>query len=89
MISYDITDDAKRKRVHDILKNYGERVQFSVFECNLTEAQLGVMRMKVKECIDEDSDSIRTYLLCSSCKDKVEAFGTGMSPGEDDRFFVV
>ena len=33
-VAYDITDDKRRNRVAKILKDFGTRIQYSVFECN-------------------------------------------------------
>ena len=40
LISYDVTDDARRRHVMEALKDFGRRVQYSVFECN-TRARWG------------------------------------------------
>ncbi|MEX0269390.1 CRISPR-associated endonuclease Cas2, partial [Leptolyngbyaceae cyanobacterium UHCC 1019] len=36
VISYDISEDKRRTKIHKILKSYGQWMQFSVFECDLT-----------------------------------------------------
>ncbi|MFM7575972.1 MAG: CRISPR-associated endonuclease Cas2, partial [Microcystaceae cyanobacterium] len=37
VVSYDISEDKRRTKVHKILKSYGQWMQFSLFECDLTE----------------------------------------------------
>ena len=72
VVSYDIEDDRRRKKVADILMNYGKRVQKSVFECVVNEVQFIAMQQKLKKLIDrEATDSIRYYVLCSSCLKQV------------------
>jgi CRISPR-associated endonuclease Cas2 len=44
VVSYDIADDARRVRVHATLRNYGTRVQYSVFECDLEPGQVEELR---------------------------------------------
>ena len=39
VVSYDISDDKRRTKIHNTLKSYGQRVQYSVFECDLTDTQ--------------------------------------------------
>jgi CRISPR-associated protein Cas2 len=46
VVSYDIHDDKRRNRIHKVLKNFGERIQFSVFECDLTKDQLSACSMR-------------------------------------------
>ena len=59
LISYDIVDDDRRRRVHEKLKDFGRRVQFSVFECDL--ADVSELRGDLAGLVDEREDSIRIY----------------------------
>ena len=68
LITYDvnITSPQGEKRLRNVARvclNYGKRVQNSVFECILTEAQFVVLRDQLKGIIDSDQDSIRFYML--------------------------
>lgn len=49
IISYDIKDDKKRTKIHKILKSYGEWVQYSIFECELTETQYAKLRHRLSK----------------------------------------
>lgn len=44
VVCYDISENKRRTRIHKILKSYGEWMQFSVFECDLTEMQYARLR---------------------------------------------
>jgi CRISPR-associated protein Cas2 len=66
LVSYDVntsdSDGAKRLRhVARICKNYGIRVQMSVFECQITPAQRVEMEDEIRKVIDENQDSVRIY----------------------------
>ena len=67
VVAYDIVDDKKRYRVSNTLKDFGERVQKSVFECRLDAGQCGVMSSKLSKLINPKEDSILIYPLCKSC----------------------
>jgi CRISPR-associated protein Cas2 len=83
VVSYDIYDDKRRTRVHKLLKNFGERIQFSVFECDLTKEQLvDVQHALLRIIKEEDQDSVRFYHLCDICKRKIDRIG-GIMPRED------
>jgi CRISPR-associated protein Cas2 len=82
MICYDVRDDTKRRNVRKILEGYGERVQFSVFECNLSDSQHAHLRKELTPFIDPASDSFRFYPLCSGCYPKT--FSLGAWTGQDD-----
>jgi CRISPR-associated protein Cas2 len=88
VVSYDIRDDRRRTRVHQTLKNFGERVQYSVFECDLTKEQILRLQHIVKKIIDADADdSVRYFFLCDSCKGKIERIG-GIIPREEGPVLV-
>jgi CRISPR-associated protein Cas2 len=83
VVSYDIHDDKRRNRIHKVLKNFGERIQFSVFECDLTKEQLLRMQHMLTRIIkEEDQDSVRFYHLCDSCQRKIDRIG-GIIPRDD------
>jgi len=84
LISYDISDDRKRTRVEKYLKNYGVRVQKSVFECMITEAELEKIKRFVENTIDFDTDSVRYYFICKNCRDNIQITGFGSVNDDND-----
>jgi len=72
VVAYDISDDRRRKRLHDMLEDYGTPVQYSVFECLLTEAQIAQMQRRVRSKIKVTQDAVRYYRLCETCRGKIE-----------------
>lgn len=87
VVSYDISEDKRRTKIHKILKSYGQWMQFSVFECDLTAAQYAKLRSRLSKVIKPEVDSIRFYFLCECCKNKVERIG-GEQPIDSTVFFV-
>lgn len=80
LITYDvnITSPNGAKRLRKVSKaclDYGKRVQNSVFECVLTEAQFVVLKNQLKGLIDEEQDSVRFYLLGNNWKRRIETIG--------------
>lgn len=80
LVTYDvnITSPHGAKRLRNVARaclDYGKRVQNSVFECILTEAQYVVLKNKIKSVIDSEQDSIRFYILGKNWKRKVETLG--------------
>jgi CRISPR-associated protein Cas2 len=67
VIVHDICQDKRRNKVAAVLHGYGERVQYSVFECLLKAEQFDTLWEKVAELVDESEDSIRAYRLCAAC----------------------
>ena len=80
LITYDVntSDAAGRGRLRRIAKecvNYGQRVQNSVFECILDNAQCVLLKSILTDIIDESVDSLRFYYLGEKYKNKVEHVG--------------
>ena len=80
LITYDVdtTSESGKKRLRNVAKfckDYGQRVQNSVFECVLSEAQFLLLRAKLESIIDLELDSIRFYFLGNNWKRRVEYIG--------------
>lgn len=80
LITYDVEtvtlEGARRLRhVAKECQNYGQRVQNSVFECVLTDAQFTILRSNLSSMIDNEKDSIRFYFLGNNWNNRVENIG--------------
>lgn len=75
VICYDIVDDRKRNRASETLKDYGIRVQKSVFECRLDAGALSTLVKLLRKTIDKDTDSILIYLQCETCRGDKSSIG--------------
>ena len=80
LITYDVNtiSTTGSKRLRHVAKeclNYGQRVQNSVFECVLTEAQFVTLKHTIKSIIDINLDSVRFYTLGKNWKKKIESIG--------------
>jgi CRISPR-associated protein Cas2 len=80
LVSYDVaTSDEggtrRLRRVARVCKNFGQRVQYSVFECIVDPAQWTMLRQKLIEEIKESDDSLRFYFLGSNWRKKIEHVG--------------
>lgn len=84
VVAYDIPDDRRRKRVANILEDYGERVQYSVFECELTKEQRATMERLIADEIDESEDGVRLYAICERCVKRISILGQGQLWSEED-----
>jgi len=80
LVSYDVstTDPQgprRLRRVAKICQNYGQRVQFSVFECIVDPAQWAVLKQRLIDIIDKEVDSLRFYYLGSNWRRRVDHVG--------------
>ncbi len=77
VVSYDIPDDRRRTRLAHALKDFGQRVQYSVFECRVEPAGLDALRRRVETLTDPEEDRVRLYRFCRDCEANVEIVGSG------------
>ena len=84
IISYDIVDDKRRTILAKRLLDFAKRVQYSVFEGDLTDEQIKAMLKKILPYINEKEDSLRVYKLCQKCVDNIKSFGVKNGWEEDD-----
>lgn len=77
VISYDIPDNGRRGQLSKVLKGFGTRVQYSVFEAHLNPRQYEELKRAVDRVIDFSKDSVRYYTLCGSCVRRIEVPAVG------------
>lgn len=87
VIAYDIPDDRRRTKVHQILMGFGKWTQYSLFECFLSKKELLLVQAKLADHLVEKEDSVRFYPLCANCVEKVETIGG--PPAAETLVFVV
>lgn len=58
LVTYDIRDDRRLKKVHRAMKNFGDHLQYSVFECQFNPAELLQCRAALSEIIDHRVDQV-------------------------------
>jgi len=80
LVSYDVmvTSGDGPKRLRKVAKectNYGQRVQFSVFECVVDPGQWVKLKHRLESIIDHNTDSLRFYYLGAKWRSKVEHVG--------------
>jgi CRISPR-associated protein Cas2 len=80
LVSYDVATveaggQRRLRRVAKACQDYGQRVQYSVFECIVDPAQWVILRHRLIKEIDPGSDSLRFYYLGSNWKRRVEHVG--------------
>jgi CRISPR-associated protein Cas2 len=93
LVSYDVSTiesagQRRLRRVAKICKNYGQRVQYSVFECIIDPAQWTRMRQRLEKEIDPSEDSLRFYFLGANWQKRVEHLGAKPSFDQEGPLIV-
>ncbi|MFV0362632.1 MAG: CRISPR-associated endonuclease Cas2 [Suipraeoptans sp.] len=84
LVTYDVNTETAsgKRRLRKVAKqcvNHGQRVQYSVFECNLDATQFRQLRASLEEIIDKNKDSLRFYNLGNNYKSKIIHIGAKAS----------
>ena len=85
LITYDISLEdpdgpGRLRRIAKACLDYGVRVQYSVFECEVDPAQWVVFRDQLLSIYDEEQDSLRFYKLGKNWKNRIEHHGAKPAP---------
>ena len=80
LITYDVRTETpggqrRLRRVARACLDYGQRVQYSVFECEVDPAQWVVLRARLLDEIDQKQDSLRFYMLGANWRRRIEHIG--------------
>ena len=93
LVTYDVNtvDASGKRRLRQVAKKcvaYGQRVQNSVFECNVDASQFKRLQSDLKELIDPQTDSLRFYTLGNNYQGKVEHIGVKQSYAAEDVLLI-
>lgn len=90
-IMYDIVDTNRRNRLVKILEEFGERVQYSVFEFILTKAQHVHLMQRLKKggfMEDHETDKVRVYYFDKEDHSKIRNYGKDITKDKEELFYV-
>lgn len=84
LVTYDVstadnTGERRLRRIAKACRNYGQRVQFSVFEIEVDPAIWVALRQQLIDIIDDKRDSLRFYQLGANWERRVEHIGAKAS----------
>jgi CRISPR-associated protein Cas2 len=93
IVAYDVNTETKEgrrrlRRVAQVCKNYGQRVQKSVFECQVNEMKFEQLRRRLLKEINKDLDNLRLYRLIEPREQHVETYGQSRTVFFDDPLIV-
>lgn len=77
LIIYDIRDPVRLRKLAKIAEDYGLRMQKSVFQAELEDAELWQMKRRMLTTIEPQEDGIKIFCLCKACKAKRTGAGIG------------
>lgn len=85
VVSYDISDPKRLRRVFRVMKGYGDHLQLSVFRCELNDRELVEVRAKLAEAINHNEDQVLFIHMGPAegrAREAIRALGRGYIPPE-------
>lgn len=89
LVTYDIAHPRRINRIAKIMKDYGLRVQKSIFEVDVTIAQFQQMRRRVEFEMEPDEDGVKYFPLCGKCSGVWLHIGHGHIQWDENDWRVV
>ncbi len=81
LVAYDIAAPKRLRLVAKTCQDYGVRVEKSVFECDLDEANFASLWRELNELIDPEEDTVVAYQICRACVRETQSAGLCARPG--------
>lgn len=89
LVSYDVSDPRRLRRTAKVLEGYGQRIQFSVFRCRMSDRQRERLRWELGRVM-ADEDSLVVIPLCPSCGLRATQMNSGrLWPEEHNDFEIL
>lgn len=84
VVSYDVSDNKRRNKVAKLLDDYGDRVQYSVFEVPINKPeQVEELLARLTKVLDLAKDSVYLHPVCARCREDTVVVGQGTAFDED------
>ncbi len=75
LVAYDVTDARRLRKVAQVCKDYGLRIEYSVFECDLEERVFLEFWRRLLMLIDPEKDRLISYRICAGCVAEIRSAG--------------
>lgn len=80
LVTYDVSTETRAgrrrlRRVAKVCQDYGQRVQKSVFECEVDKATYELLEKQLLDEIDQNEDNLRLYRLNEPLEEHIKEFG--------------
>ena len=68
VVAYDVSSDKRRNRLANFLRDFGIRINYSVFECEIKKSDFHLFKKEVEKIINRKEDVVAFYRLCKRCR---------------------
>ncbi|MGJ5818189.1 CRISPR-associated endonuclease Cas2 [Paludibaculum fermentans] len=88
LVCYDLKDDRRRIRIAEVLLDFGQRIQESVFIVFLEPPLHEKMLIRLQAELEPTEDKLHVFAICDGCAGKTLALGQGRVPKDEDYYIV-
>jgi len=90
LITYDISNDKRRTKLSTLLDKYGQRVNYSVYECELNQGQFDKLlyEIELQKLLNKKYDSFRLYYMHEKALQKSFELCNRSDPFEYEEMFI-
>lgn len=89
IVAYDIANPRRLNKVACVIKDYGIRVQKSIFEVSVDLKHFVEMKSRIEKIIDTSKDGVKYFPLCEKCIGTLEIIGKGIFIDPDEEYYVL
>jgi len=89
IVAYDIAEPKRLAKVAIVMKDYGCRVQKSIFEVTAKGGVLEEMKRRIGRIINTDEDGVKYYPVCEKCSGRLEIIGEGACIDSDQEYCIL
>jgi len=87
--AYDIADVKRLSRVAKVMKDYGLRVQKSIFELTIDKHSFLELKSRIENEIVPEEDGVKYFPVCEKCAGTLEIIGQGIFIDPDEEYYVL
>ena len=88
LVVYDIPDNKRRTKLATFLEGYGRRVQWSVFECYLSLAEMAALHRAVERRVKPAEDNVRFYWVTADALARTLTIGSAPPEPPPDAYLI-
>ena len=89
IVAYDIRNPRRLTKVANIIGDYGERIQYSVFEMEISQECFAQLVKRVADVLDKDVDGVKYFEICERCLAAIVRLGRHTTLGTDAPWMIL
>lgn len=89
IVAYDIANPSRLNRIAKVIKDYGVRVQKSMFEITVDHTSFSEMKARVEKIIESSENGVKYFPICEKRSGKLEIIGEGIFVDPNKEYYLL